>query len=400
MDKKFVFFIVKKYFKFDRSQPFISITAILAFVGVMIGVFVLIVAMAIMQGFDKEFERKLFTMNYPLTVYPKFSPNIDDSKAKELEKQFSDLQFSPFLRSSALVKTSTSMDGAIVFGIDFAKEAAVNPIFADAIKGKNFSDFEAVVGSGLKKELDNAGEKRVTVVFANAEASGLGIAPTMKRFLAEKSFHSGLIAYDKSYIYAKTADLAKVLRVDEGFFDGIHVHSQKPFEDKKRLQEFLGENYSVVGWWQQNGNFFAALALEKRALFIVLMLIIVVASLNIVSSLLMTVMSRRKEIALMLSLGASKEEIKAIFFYLGSIIGGIGIIVGISLGLISLYILGNFDLITLPADVYGSSKLPLELGILDFVMIVVGSTIVVLASSYYPAKKASEVDPLTTLRNE
>jgi putative ABC transport system permease protein len=400
VDKRFVAFVVKKYFKFDSSQPFISITAILAFIGVVIGVFVLIVAMAIMQGFDKEFERKLFTMNYPLTVYPKFSQNIDEKIAKALEKHFADLKFSPFLRSSALVKSSASMDGAIVFGVDFAKESTVNPIFAEAVKGKNFSDFEAVVGSGLKKDLENINEKRVTVIFANAETSGLGIAPTMKRFLAEKSFHSGLIAYDKSYIYTKTEDLAKVLRIDSGYFDGIHVNSVLPFEDKKRLQEFLGENYTVVGWWQQNGNFFAALALEKRALFIVLMLIIVVASLNIVSSLLMTVMSRRKEIALMLSLGASKDEIKAIFFYLGSIIGGIGITVGITLGLVSLYILSNFDLITLPADVYGSSKLPIELSLLDFAMIVVGSTFVVLFSSYYPAKKASQVDPLTTLRNE
>jgi putative ABC transport system permease protein len=400
VDKRFVAFVVKKYFKFDRSQPFISITAILAFVGVVIGVFVLIVAMAIMQGFDKEFERKLFTMNYPLTVYPKFSQNIDEKIAKALEKQFADLKFSPFLRSSALVKSSVSMDGAIVFGVDFAKESAVNPIFAEAVKGKNFSDFEAVVGSGLKKELENINEKRVTVIFANVEASGLGIAPTMKRFLAEKSFHSGLIVYDKSYIYTKTDDLAKVLKVDNGFFDGIHINSTTPFEDKKRLQEFLGENYTVIGWWQQNGNFFAALALEKRALFIVLMLIIVVASLNIVSSLLMTVMSRRKEIALMLSLGASKDEIRAIFFYLGSIIGGIGIAVGVAFGLISLYVLGNFDLITLPADVYGSSKLPIDLSLLDFTMIVVGSTFVVLFSSYYPAKKASQVDPLTTLRNE
>jgi putative ABC transport system permease protein len=130
------------------------------------------------------------------------------------------------------------------------------------------------------------------------------------------------------------------------------------------------------------------------------MLIILVASLNIVSSLLMTVMSRRKEIALLLSLGADRSEIRAIFFRLGAIIGGGGIIVGILLSAVALVLLSNFDIISLPADVYGSTKLPLELSIVDFCLITLGSLAIVFLSSYYPAKKASEVDALTVLRNE
>jgi putative ABC transport system permease protein len=172
-------------------------------------------------------------------------------------------------------------------------------------------------------------------------------------------------------------------------------------EDIKKIAAKLPtDEYALVGWWQQNGNFFAALALEKKALFVVLMLIIVVASLNIISSLLMTVMSRRKEIALLLSLGADQNEIKSIFFRLGAIIGGSGIAVGTILGFIALALLANFDIISLPADVYGTTKLPLELSVIDLVFILVGSIAVVFVSSYYPAKKASEVDPLSVLRNE
>ena len=130
------------------------------------------------------------------------------------------------------------------------------------------------------------------------------------------------------------------------------------------------------------------------------MLIILVASLNIVSSLLMTVMSRRQEIALLLALGASKSEIKRSFFYQGAVIGGGGIIFGLALGLFGVWLLGNFNIIDLPADVYGSSKLPMELSFNDFAMIVAGAVIIVALSSFYPAKKATQIDVLQTLRNE
>jgi len=114
----------------------------------------------------------------------------------------------------------------------------------------------------------------------------------------------------------------------------------------------------------------------------------------------MTVMNRRKEIALLLSLGAYKEEVKRTFFYLGLIIGGGGMIFGVILGFLSIYLLGSFDLIDLPADVYGSSKLPLELSFVDFISIVMGATIIVILSSFYPAHKATQIDVLETLRNE
>ncbi|MFW6307846.1 MAG: FtsX-like permease family protein, partial [Campylobacterales bacterium] len=151
------------------------------------------------------------------------------------------------------------------------------------------------------------------------------------------------------------------------------------------LREFLPPLVGAVGWWQQNGNFFAALKMEKRALFIVLMLIILIASLNIISSLLMTVMNRRRDIALLLSLGLSKKELKAIFFRVGFIIGASGIVAGVALGLFGLYLLDSFPLVSLPADVYGTAKLPLELS---------------LISSIYPAKKAADIDVLSVLRNE
>lgn len=400
MNKKLINFIVSKYLRYDPSQPFISITAALAFLGVGLGVFVLIVAMAIMNGFDKEFEKKLFTMNYPITLYSKNGDEISKEFVDEMQKNYPEYKFSPFLRASAIAKKADNMEGVVVFGVETALEKPINSVVSDALGNGGLGSFESLVGEKLMDEFGLTKGDKLTIIFADGEPQGLGITPIMKRFSVNKSFSSGLIAYDRGYVYVNASDLAKALGRSEGSYDGIHIYTKEPLKDIKTLDAKLSDDYALVGWWQQNGNFFAALALEKRALFIVLMLIILVASLNIVSSLLMTVMSRRKEIALLLSLGADKKEIKAIFFRLGAIIGGGGIVVGIWLALLALYLLSNFDIISLPADVYGSSKLPLELSIMDFCLITLGSLVIVFVSSYYPAKKASEVDALTVLRNE
>jgi putative ABC transport system permease protein len=130
------------------------------------------------------------------------------------------------------------------------------------------------------------------------------------------------------------------------------------------------------------------------------MLIILVASLNIISSLLMTVMSRRKEIALLLSMGATTKEIKSIFLRVGTIIGFSGILTGIALGFFGYWLLDTFEIVSLPADVYGTAKLPLDLALSDFISIVIGAIIIVVVSSYYPAKKATKIDVIDVLRNE
>lgn len=157
---------------------------------------------------------------------------------------------------------------------------------------------------------------------------------------------------------------------------------------------------SIKGWWQDNVNFFAALELEKTALFIVLMLIILIAAINIISSLLMTVMNRRSEIALLISLGASEQEVKRLFLTLGAAIGIGGIIAGVVFAFGGLWVLSNFEVISLPKDVYPTSTLPLDLSLKDFLMVVSGAFVIVMVSAWYPAKKASQVDILKVLRNE
>lgn len=400
MNKSIPRYLLFKYLRFDKDQPFIMLSKILAFLGVSIGLCVLVVAMAIMNGFDKEFERKLFTMNYPISILPRFGASVDEKLLQDLKNKFPDLLFSPYISTQVIARNDFKLEGGVLFGVNFDDEKKINDVINQALQNKTLQNFDILIGNGLKTEFDLTFDDKITLIFSNLNASGLSLIPQVKRFDVKASFSSGLLAYDKAYMYVDINSLAKILSYPKGIYDGLHVFSKKPFEDIEAIEEFLGAKYLSVGWWEQNGNFFAALALEKRALFIVLMLIILVASLNIVSSLLMIVMNRRSEIALLLSLGVSKNEIKKTFFSLGFLIGGSGIIAGMILATIALYILGNFDIISLPSDVYGMSKLPLELSLVDFLSTIFGAIFIVALSSYYPAKKATQVNILETLRNE
>lgn len=393
-------YLVKKYLRFDKSQPFITVTALLAFVGVAIGVMVLLIAMAIMNGFDKEFERKLFTMNYPLTLHPTTFNLISETDVSQLKKEFAHLKFSPYLSSQVILKKGSKLEGGLIFGVDFEKEKEINSVLEKAIKDVKIDKYDIVVGNELRKDYYLQGDEKLTLIFTQSDPGGFSLIPKMKRFNYKSYFESGLTAYDKAYMFTTKESLAKILNYPQDIYDGVHIYSEKPFEDIEKIKKVLPDGITVVGWWQMNGNFFSALALEKRALFIVLMLIILIASLNIISSLLMTVMNRRHEIALLLSLGAYKEEIKKAFFLLGTIIGGGGMLFGVVLGFLGIFLLGSFDLVNLPADVYGSSKLPLELSLSDFLMITIGASIIVALSAYYPAYKSTQIDVLDTLRNE
>jgi len=398
--KNLVPYLVQKYLRFDKSQPFITISALLAFLGVSIGLMVLIIAMAIMNGTSKEFKSKISTMSYPITILPREDKGVDIYSLQVLKKKFPHLNFSPYISSQVIIKQGKTMEGAALFGVNFEDEVKINSIIKKAVKDKNISKFEIIAGQGIADSFALLQGAKTTLIFTQSQPGGFSLIPTMKRFTYRGSFKSGMQAYDQAYIYTTIEALSRVLKIKDHSYDGIHVYSENPVEEIKNIRAFLPENLVAVGWWQQNGNLFSAMEMEKKALFVVLMLIILVASLNIISSLLMTVMNRRREIALLLSLGATKDEIKKTFFLLGSVIGGAGILFGTFLGLFGIFILGHFDIVTLPEDVYGTSKLPLDLSTTDFVSIVVGAIIIVLLSSFYPSKKATDIDVLSTLRNE
>ena len=400
MKHNIVSYLLKRFLRFDKDQPFIFLSAVLAFLGIAVGVMVLIVAMALMNGFDKEFKSKLTIMNYPLTILPKFYGAVDKTLLNSLQHRFPKLKYSPYVVSSVITKSGSLLEGGYIFGVNFKDEESVNSILKKSLRGKTVHRFDVVVGRSLLNEYDLSVNDRLMYIFTQVQPNGFSVSPQLKRFKIISTFHSGLIAYDKAYSYTTLNSLQRVLNIPFNQYSGVHVFSKHPREMIKKLRKFLPNTVIVKGWWQDNVNFFAALQMEKRSLFIVLMLLILIAAINIISSLLMTVMNRRAEIALLLSLGITKSQIKKVFLYLGMVIGSGGILAGTLLGFLGIWILGHFDIVNLPKNVYPSTTLPLDLSVSDLFLIIAGAFIIVIISSYYPAKKASDVDILTVLRNE
>jgi len=372
----------------------------LAFLGIALGVTVLIIAMALMNGFDNEFKKKLTIMNYPLTVVPRFYGSVNTDLLLQLRQTFPQLHFSPYVTASVIARKGSQLEGGYLFGIDYAAEKAVNPVVAEALKDMPEGRFSVIVGKSLADEFFLVDGDRLMYIFTQIEPGGLAVTPKLKRFRVAGIFDSGLSAYDKAYSYTDLASLQTIMHMPSNIYDGIHIGTSEPHADIERIRSSLPPGARIKGWWEDNVNFFAALELEKRSLFIVLMLIILIAAVNIISSLLMTVMNRRSDIALLISLGASPAQIRKLFLYLGVVIGICGIVTGALLGLTGVWILETFDIVSLPKNVYPTTRLALDLSPTDFFSIIGGAFAIVVLSSWYPAKKASEVDVLTVLRNE
>ena len=154
MKTSLVPYLVKRFLRFDKDQPFIFLSALLAFLGITLGVTVLLIAMALMNGFDKEFRKKLTIMNYPLTIVPKFYGSVNESLLMDLELKFPDLKFSPYVQSAIMARSGTKLEGGYIFGVNFNEEAAVNSVLNKAIKNHSFKKFEVLIGKSLKEEFD------------------------------------------------------------------------------------------------------------------------------------------------------------------------------------------------------------------------------------------------------
>lgn len=387
-------FISWRYLWGRRSERFVSLLSVISILGVAIGVAALIIVLAVMSGFDKDLKEKIIGNYSHIVVEAPFPITGYDEILKKITN-FSDVVgVSPFIQTQALMQHKNVARGVVVRGIDLKQEATVTDINRYLTEG----DKEIGIGIFIGKELSYS-----LGLYLGDEVS-LVNSQGKKNVLAVKGlFNSGMYDYDSNVIFM---DLAKAQEIFDlkNAVHGISVKIDKLFladSLKHKIQAAVGPDFYVRTWIERNRNFFAALKLEKITMFIILTLIVLVAAFNIISTLVVMVTEKTKDIGILKAIGMNSFRIWAIFTFEGLLIGILGILLGAGGGIFLCSLLKEYQFIKLPADIYYLNKLPVSLVFWpDVCMVILSALCISLVSAIYPAKKAADLNTATALRYE
>jgi len=418
----FEFFIGLRYLRAKRKQAFISVITFISMAGVMLGVMAMMVVLAVMTGFSTDIKSKILGANAHIRVM-NLSGKLDQHKEviKKIETIEGVEATAPFIYSQVMLRCGPHVSGAVLRGIDPSRAGRVvdleksvkkTDLYAlERVSNHNtYTKEERKVPPGiiLGKELSRlltaypGDEVYVVSPFGGSLTPIGGRIPHMKKFKVVGLFDSGMYDYDTSFAYVSIESAQQLFRLGQSVH-GIEVKVNDIYNVDKisgSIRECLGTTYWTQDWIQMNKNFFSALKLEKTVMFIILVLIILVAAFNIISTLIMMVMEKTKDIAVLKSMGASSKSIMKIFILDGLVIGIIGTILGIMGGGILCFLLKRYEFVKLPSDVYYISTLPVRVQLVDVVLIALSAIAISFLATLYPSYQASRLDPAAAIRYE
>jgi len=401
------FFIAGKYLKAKRKEGFISLITFLSVAGVTVGVMALVIVIAVMSGAETEFRKRILglephilVMNYKGS-YDSYEPMLASMRDNPHIKGIS-----PILFGQAMIRTPHSFSGVMVRGILPENGSALIKGFTpDQLEEALSLDLKTGVLPGiiLGKELANSvgvikGDKIILYSSKNF-ISPIGQIPSMKRFVVKGTFDSGMSEYDSMLAYVHLGHAQQLVSAKDKI-SAIGIWVDEVFKVKQIREEyfnFIEYPFYIRDWMDINHSLFSALKLEKTAMFIILTLIILVAAFNIASALIMMVMEKTKDIAVLKAMGATNTIIRRIFIIKGMIIGLFGTLLGTTFGVIVCYFLKKYDFIQLP-EAYPFSTLPVQLEYTDVMIISVSAIFICFLSTLYPSFKASTMDPVEAIR--
>ena len=407
--------IAFRYIKSRRVEGFISISAWFSLLGIMLGVATLIVVMSVMNGFRSELVDRILGINGHLIIYSKIErtiPNYTKIINKILDAP-NVVAVTAHLEGQALAKNKNSISGVIIRGSNWSDLAAKKLLWKSLNQStiSNFKDKQNIImGYRLGQKLNLKVGDFVSLISPNGMETALGVLPVNQNFKIGGFFDMGMYEYDNNFIFIPWKK-AELFLSTNNVAHGIEVF----LKDQKltssvnlQLQSKLNKNLIVIDWKKRNSSFMNALAVEKNVMFVILTLIILVAAFNIISSMIMLVQTKKADIALMRTMGASQYLIIKVFMLTGSIIGFLGTFVGVLLGVfISMNIEKIRQLITsmfgqelFSAEIYFLSKLPSNININEVLIVICISIFLTLLASIFPAWKASKISPAEALRYE
>ena len=403
--------IALRYLRARRKQTFISLISLLSMAGVALGVCALIVVLSVMGGFEGQLKDKILGVNSHVMIF-KLTEQIDDAP-RVLSIAQTDpevVQATPYVYGQVMIIAGGGATGALLRGIALPSALKVLDLEKTMVQG-SARDLASqgpdslpglVVGGALARKLGLVRGSVVNVVNPLGEETPVGRAPKSEHFRVVGIFESGMYQYDSTLCYVSLTAAQEFFNLGQAV-NGVELKVKDIYQAAAvghRLVKEMGRGYFARDWMAANHNLFAALKLEKITMFVILILIVLVAAFGIISSLIMLVMEKTRDIGILKAMGATAASIRRIFMLEGLIIGGVGTLAGLASGLILCGLLARYKFIDLPADVYPLSTLPVEVEPLMVVLVAASAVVISLLATIYPSLAAGRLDPVEALRYE
>jgi len=404
----FELFVARRYLTARRKQAFISVITSISILGIMIGVAALVIAIALITGFQEDVQAKILGATSHLMVQNLASEGLDRyaETADKIHALKGVVSVTPVVYNEVIITGLAKTKGALLKGLDFERELAgsawLRRLEAGKIPAAGGEREGILLGSQLAVEIGAQPGDIVDIVTASSTLSPMGLLPKRKRFQVAGIFNTGLYEFDATTALVSLPTAQKLFGLG-GRVSFLQVKIRDIFQAAAiagRIRADLPATVYVTTWMELNRNLFSALKLEKNIMFLTITLIVIVAALNIIATLILMVMEKTRDIGILMAMGATPLNIRRVFFFQGALIGIVGTGLGVAMGMSWCWLANTFQLIKVPVDIYQISYVPFRLNPVDLLAIIGVTLLISFVSTLFPAWRAAKTDPVVALKYE